>query len=185
MYSLLTLVFWLLRPDCCYIIDCTAETKEDGAHQAEVDGWSHFIPEEMTVKPGRCFIFPHYSWRINSLLMDLFCCVKKHQPLCVCINSKLPCMQERWQHMRVHTKNKKNRQIDVPNAKNKKKTSLHASLSTGPQSPHCSPQQWNRPNSLSTGQTSTKLQLWLTSPPTPQLSHPQEVTGRRDKGGGF
>lgn len=86
------LKFWMLTSGCCHTVDRRAETNENGAHQAKVDGWSHFIPEGMTLKPGCCFIFPHYSQHITSLLMDLLCCVKKHQPLCVCINSKPPCL---------------------------------------------------------------------------------------------
>lgn len=50
--------------------------------------------------------------------------------------------------------------------------STHASLSTGPHSPHSSPQQWNLHNSLSIDQTSTELRLWLMRPPDPPAEPP-------------
>lgn len=79
-------------------MDSTAEDNEETCHQAEVQGWSHFIAEETAVKIGFCLVFTHICPlvrviqrpRITSVLMDLPLCVKRLQPLCLYINNKQP-----------------------------------------------------------------------------------------------
>lgn len=257
-------MLWMLTPGCCHTVDRTAQTDEEGAHQAEVDGWSHFIPEEMRVKPGPCFIFPRCS-PTHYLIVDGSALLCKKAPTTLCMYKQYATMSDRpacgrgentWGSVQKK-KNKKNQQEDVPKScfhkfwtkkkpthrqadgwcwlpltscpcfsdphqhvctpdqrtwarcpagrgpdrpsrapwqsgcelitdskhvgpkliqihtfKSGERGSTHASLSTGPQSPHSSPRQWNLHNSLSTGRTSTRLWRWLMSPPDPPEEPP-------------
>lgn len=64
----------MVNSACSRTVNCTAKENEETPHQAEVQGWSNFIAEEITVKTGYCLAFTHiyegYSEATHYLSFD-------------------------------------------------------------------------------------------------------------------
>lgn len=107
---------------CSGTVSRTAQENEETPHQAEVQGWSHFISEETAVQhaallPLLTCVRVIQTEYITSVLMDLLSCVEKPRPLCLCTNNKLSGQTGlRAGEPRTHggEKNQTDQQVDVP-----------------------------------------------------------------------